>query len=160
MLEKYVLTILESIWNHRLRHIKTKLKICHHMLKSSTQPQNRSFHVMERTTTSSKRQKMKKHVQSVQKYYFSLSNMQICGVFVAVVVVVTLNLPYVKERCTLMRAARAARLFFSPSTNHIIDLLRRRYTCSTIIFSRSTNSVSLIYGVFVAVGVVASQTPY
>ena len=28
------------------------------------------------------------HVQSVQKYYFSLSNMQICGVFVAVVVVV------------------------------------------------------------------------
>ena len=28
------------------------------------------------------------HVQSVQKYWFSLSNMQICGVFVAVVVVV------------------------------------------------------------------------
>ena len=28
------------------------------------------------------------HVQSVQKYCFSLSNMQICGVFVAVVVVV------------------------------------------------------------------------
>ena len=28
------------------------------------------------------------HVQSVQKYCFSLSSMQICGVFVAVVVVV------------------------------------------------------------------------
>ena len=28
------------------------------------------------------------HVQSVQKYYFSLSNMQISGIFVAVVVVV------------------------------------------------------------------------
>ena len=28
------------------------------------------------------------HVQSVQKYYFASSNMQICGVFVAVVVVV------------------------------------------------------------------------
>ena len=28
------------------------------------------------------------HVQSVQKYCFSLSNMQICGAFVAVVVVV------------------------------------------------------------------------
>ena len=28
------------------------------------------------------------HVQSVQKYCFSLLNMQICGVFVAVVVVV------------------------------------------------------------------------
>ena len=31
--------------------------------------------------------KKKMHVQSVQKYGFSLSNMQICGVFVAVVVV-------------------------------------------------------------------------
>ena len=28
------------------------------------------------------------HVQSVQKYCFSLSNMQICGILVAVVVVV------------------------------------------------------------------------
>ena len=28
------------------------------------------------------------HVQSVQKYWFSLLNMQICGVLVAVVVVV------------------------------------------------------------------------
>ena len=32
------------------------------------------------------------HVQGVQKYCFSLSNMQICGVFVAVVVVVALPL--------------------------------------------------------------------
>ena len=30
------------------------------------------------------------HVQSVQKYCFLLSNMQICGVFVALVVVVAL----------------------------------------------------------------------
>ena len=36
-----------------------KLNICHHMLKSSTQLQNRSFHVIERTRTSSKCQKMK-----------------------------------------------------------------------------------------------------
>ena len=33
--------------------------ICHHMLTSSTQLQNRSFHVVERTRTSSKCQKMK-----------------------------------------------------------------------------------------------------
>ena len=58
MLEKCLLTVLELIWNQRLGH-KTKLKICHHMLTSSTQLQNRSFHVVERTRTSSKCQKMK-----------------------------------------------------------------------------------------------------
>ena len=57
MLEKYVLTILELNWNKRLEH-KTKLNNCHHMLSSSTQLQNRSFHVVERTRTSSKCQKM------------------------------------------------------------------------------------------------------
>ena len=40
-------------------HKKTKLNICHHMLTSSTQLQNWSFHVVERTTTSTKCQKMK-----------------------------------------------------------------------------------------------------
>ena len=59
MLEKCVVTILELNWNHRLGHEKTKLNICHHMLSSSTQLQNRSFHVVERTRTSSKCQKMK-----------------------------------------------------------------------------------------------------
>ena len=89
MLEKCVLTILELNWNQRLGNKKTKLSICHHMLTSSTQLQNSSFHVVERTRTSTKCQKNKKmHVQSVQEYCFSLSNMQICGVFVAVVVVV------------------------------------------------------------------------
>ena len=38
---------------------KTKLNICHHMLTSSTHLQNRSFHVVERTRTSRKCQKMK-----------------------------------------------------------------------------------------------------
>ena len=37
------------------------------------------------------------HVQSVQKYCFSLANMQICGVFVAVAVVVAYA-PYWKKR--------------------------------------------------------------
>ena len=59
MLEKCVLTVLELNWNKRLGHKKTKLNICHYMLTSSTQLQNRSFHVVERTRTSSKCQKMK-----------------------------------------------------------------------------------------------------
>ena len=59
MLEKCVLTILELNWNERLGHKKTKLNICHSMLTSSTQLQNRSFHVVERTRTSTKCQKMK-----------------------------------------------------------------------------------------------------
>ena len=57
-LEKCVLTILELNWNKRLGHKKTKLNICHHVLTSSTQLQNRWFHVVERTRTSSKCQKM------------------------------------------------------------------------------------------------------
>ena len=59
MFEKCVLTILELNWNQRMGHKKAKLNICHHMLTSSTQLQNRSFHVVERTRTSSKCQKMK-----------------------------------------------------------------------------------------------------
>ena len=56
---KCVVTILELNWNQRLGLQKTKLNICHHMLTSSTQLQNRSFHVVERTRTSSKCQKKK-----------------------------------------------------------------------------------------------------
>ena len=59
MLEKCVLTILELNWNQRLGHKKTKLNICHHTLALSTQLQNGSFHVVERTRTSTKCQKMK-----------------------------------------------------------------------------------------------------
>ena len=59
MLEKRVLAILKLNWNERMGYETTKLNICHHMLSSSTQLQNRSFHVVERTRTSSKCQKMK-----------------------------------------------------------------------------------------------------
>ena len=61
MLEKYALTNLELNWNQRLGNRKTKNSICHHMLTSSTQLQNRSFifHVVGRTRTSSKCQKVK-----------------------------------------------------------------------------------------------------
>ena len=48
--------ILQLNWNQRLGQDKD---ICHHMLTSPTQLQKRSFHVIERTRTSSKCQKMK-----------------------------------------------------------------------------------------------------
>ena len=72
MLEKCVLTILELNWNQRLGQKKTKLNICHHMLTSSTQLQNRSFHVVEGTRTSSKCQKMKNARAKRAKILFSI----------------------------------------------------------------------------------------
>ena len=59
MLEKCVLAILKLNWNQRLGHKWTKLNICHPMLTSSTHLKNWSFHVVERTRTSSRCQKMK-----------------------------------------------------------------------------------------------------
>ena len=72
MLEKCVLTVLELNWNKRLGHKKTKLNSCHHMLTSSTQLQNRSFHVVERTRTSSKCQQMKYARAKRAKILFSI----------------------------------------------------------------------------------------
>ena len=72
MLEKCVLTVLELNWNKRLGHKKTKLNICHHMLTSSTQLQTRSFHVVERTRTSSKCQKKKYARAKRAKILFSI----------------------------------------------------------------------------------------
>ena len=71
----------------------TKLNIFYHMLMSSTQLQNRSFHVMERTRTSIRNvQKWKMHLQSVQNYCSLLPYMQmymqICDALVAVVIIV------------------------------------------------------------------------
>ena len=62
MLEKCVLTILELSWNLRLGHVLT----------SSTQLQNRSFHVVERTRTSKKCQKMKNARAKRAKILFSI----------------------------------------------------------------------------------------
>ena len=72
MLEKCVLTVLELNWNKRFGHKKTKLNICHHMLTSSTQLQNRSFHLVERTRTSSKCLKMKYARAKRAKILFSI----------------------------------------------------------------------------------------
>ena len=75
MLEKCVLTVLELNCNQRLGHKWTELNICHHMLTSSTQLQKRSFHVVERTRTSSKCQKMK---NARAKRANTVSRCQIC----------------------------------------------------------------------------------
>ena len=56
-LENCVLTILELNWNQPLGHKKSKLNISHNMLTSSTQLQNCSFHVIQRTRTSTKCEK-------------------------------------------------------------------------------------------------------
>ena len=72
MLEKCVLTVLELNWNQRLGHKKTKINICHHMLTSSTRLQNRSFHVVERTRTSSKCQRIKRARAKHAKILFSI----------------------------------------------------------------------------------------
>ena len=88
MLEQCVLAVLELNWNQRLGHKRTKLNICHHMLTLSTQLQNRSFHVVERARPSSKCQKMKNARAKRAKILFFNVNMQICRVFIAVVVVV------------------------------------------------------------------------
>ena len=58
---KCVLTVLQSIeTDQRFRGKKTKLNICHQMFKSSTQLQNNSFHVVERTRRSVKCSKNEK----------------------------------------------------------------------------------------------------
>ena len=51
-------------------HKKTKLNICHHTLTLSTQLENRSSHVVERTRTSSKCQKMKNTREKHAKIQF------------------------------------------------------------------------------------------
>ena len=88
MLEKCVLTIRELNWNQRLGHKKTNLNICHHVLTLSTHLKKLLIHVVERTRTSTKCQKLKYARVKRAKILFLLSNMQICGVFVAIVVVV------------------------------------------------------------------------
>ena len=59
ILAKCVLAILELNWNQHFGNKATKLNICYHMLASSSQIQNRSLHVVERTRTSARCSKMK-----------------------------------------------------------------------------------------------------
>ena len=63
------------------------MKICRRMLTSSTQLPNKSFHVVERRMrVSVKRTKMEKVRAKRAKLLFSLLNMQIYDVLLAVVV--------------------------------------------------------------------------
>ena len=81
MLAKCVLRILEfnNIGTSVSEEKKKKLNICH-MLTSSTQLQNRSFHVVERTRTSAKCPKMKSaQAKHAKLLLFIMSNMQIFG---------------------------------------------------------------------------------
>ena len=65
----------------------TKLNICHHIVKLSTQPQNRSFHVLKKKGNIYKMCKNEKcSCKSLQNNCFLLSNTQICDVLVAVVI--------------------------------------------------------------------------
>ena len=82
MLEKCLLTVLELIWNQRLGRKKTKLNMCQHMLTSSTQLKNRSFHVVERTRTSSKCQKMKNaHAKRAKILFFIVKYANLWGFY-------------------------------------------------------------------------------
>ena len=60
--------------------LEDKLNICHHMFTSSTQLQNRSFHVVERTRTSSKCQKMKyARAKRAKITFFIVKCANLCG---------------------------------------------------------------------------------
>ena len=89
MLAKCVLTILELNWNQRLGHKNTKME---HLLSSAHVVHTTAKQVISRRRKNEnvlKRQKMKNsRAKREKKYCFSLANMQICGVFVGVVVVV------------------------------------------------------------------------
>ena len=69
MCSKYPVTKLEPALQ--------KSNICHHILTSSTQLQNRSFHVVERTRTSARCQKTKNAHAKRAKLSLSSSNTQI-----------------------------------------------------------------------------------
>ena len=88
MLVKCVLIILELNWNQRFRDEATKLNICHHMRRSSTQ--NRSFHVVE--TENENVCGMSKNenctCKACKTIVFHCQICEVCDILVAVVVVV------------------------------------------------------------------------
>ena len=94
MLETCALTILELNWN-QLLHKRTKLNICHHMLTSSSQLQNRSFHVVERTRTSSKCQKLKNaRAKRAKILFFIVKYANLWGVVAVVALCTSLLFPH------------------------------------------------------------------
>ena len=89
MLANFVLGIQEFNWNQRCRDKKTNLKICLQVLTPSTQGENWSFHVVERTRATAKwKNKNEKCTCKAWKstVFIHLLNMQICEILAAVVV--------------------------------------------------------------------------
>ena len=118
MLAKCVLTVLELNWNKRLGHKKTELNICHHMLTSSTQLPNRSFHVVERTRTSSKCQKMKYARAKRAKILFSIVKYANLWVFLLPLSSWLLKLPIISIEMTTATS--------TPPTNALIGWIRKK----------------------------------
>ena len=88
MPEKCALTRLELNWNRRLGQDKIEHLSSYAHVTPSTQLQKRSFHVIERTTTSSKCQKMKNARTKRAKILFFIVQYANLSGFVAVVVVI------------------------------------------------------------------------
>ena len=129
MLEKCVLTVLKLNSKRRLGHKRTKLNICHHMLTSSTQLQNWSFHVVERTRTSSKCQKMKYARAKRAKILFSIVKYANLWGF-----------------CCRRRRGCLSSLIMNILRRCLADYVKALQqkacrTCSTIIFQYSTNQI-------------------
>ena len=82
MPEKCVLTILELNWNQRLGHLSSYAHVVHTTAKQVISRRRKNENVFKMSKDE------KCTCKACEKYCFSLSNMQICGVFVAVVVVV------------------------------------------------------------------------
>ena len=89
LLEKCILTILELNWNQRLGYKKTKLNISSYAhVVHTTVKQVISRCRKNKNISSTNCQKMTNACAKLQKCCLSLSTMQICGAYVAVVFVV------------------------------------------------------------------------
>ena len=95
------------------------MNICHHILTSSTQLQNRSFHVVERTRTSSKCQKMRNaRAKRSKLLFFIVKHANLWGF------------------CCRCRRGCLSSLLLK---------VRTAGPCSTIIFPHSTNQINFSY---------------
>ena len=65
-----------------MNDLEVTLKVCRHVLTSSTQLQNRSFHGVNMTRTAAKCTKMKNARAKRAKLLFSWSNLRICDILV------------------------------------------------------------------------------
>ena len=80
-------------WEDKIGHLSSYAHVVHTTAKQVIS--RRRIKERERRQNV-KRRKM--HVQSVQNHCFSLTNMQICGVFVAVVVVVVHQISWIPKK--------------------------------------------------------------